>query len=137
MTKAQLLARIATLEREVKLQDRGWKAEKESLLLEIGREQNMRVSAQRGLVPYVRSLEQFDKWLLQNPALRKELEPILRELGLWEIKLGYDPAKDLTLSVVSPQNIRNRGGNFTLGTGKTSGEGAKTIVTVFDGDNPA
>jgi hypothetical protein len=75
---------------------------------EIGMEQTLRTSAQRGLVPYVRSLEQFDKWLRQRPATRAKLEPILRELGLWEIKLGYDPDKDLTLSIVSPSNFRNR-----------------------------
>lgn len=66
-------------------------------------EQQQRIAAQRGLVPYVRSLEQFNAWLAERPALSKEIEPILRELGLWDIKLGYDPDEDLTLSVVGPK----------------------------------
>ena len=68
-----------------------------------GVEQTKRVFAQRGLVPYVRALEAFDGWLQERPALRRQLEPILRELGLWEIKLGYDPDEDLALSVISPK----------------------------------
>ena len=68
-------------------------------------ERRLRVAAQRGLVPYVRSLEQFDAWLLERPDLRHALRPVLQELGLWEIKLGYDPDHDLSLSVVSPHRV--------------------------------
>jgi hypothetical protein len=57
-------------------------------------------------VPYVRSLQQFNEWLADHPALRDELEPKLRELGLWDIKLGYDPDKDLALSVLSPNRLQ-------------------------------
>lgn len=64
-----------------------------------------RVVAQRGLVPYVHSLEQFDKWLMAYPDLRKALQPILQELGLWEIKLGYDPTRDVKTSLVSPERM--------------------------------
>lgn len=66
-------------------------------------EQQTRIAAQKGLVPYVRALEAFDHWLLERPDLRDTLQPILQELGLWEIKLGYDPEKDLGLSVISAQ----------------------------------
>jgi hypothetical protein len=74
---------ITKLEREIEL-----------LKNQIGQERLQRVSAQRGLVPYVRSLQTLDAWLLERPELRAQLESILRELGLWEIKLGYDPAED-------------------------------------------
>jgi hypothetical protein len=70
----------------------------------VNTEQLGRVSAQRGLVPYVRGVEALNKWLSKHPALRRQLEPILREQGLWDVKLGYDPDKDITLSVISPEH---------------------------------
>lgn len=73
---------------------------------QIEYEQLQRVSAQRGLVPYVRSLEQFNQWLAKRPALRKQLRPVLRELGLWEIKLGYDPDQDFRTSLVSADRMK-------------------------------
>jgi hypothetical protein len=66
-------------------------------------EQLQRSAAQRGLVPYVRSLEKFDRWLMTRPEMRDQLEATLRELGLWEIRVGYDPGQDLSVSVVSPK----------------------------------
>jgi len=78
-------------------------AEKDSWNKMLWGERQMRAAAQRGLVPYVRSLERFDKWLRERPKLRAQLEPILSELGLWEIKLGYDPDQDLALSAISPR----------------------------------
>jgi hypothetical protein len=68
-------------------------------------EQVTRVAAQRGLVVYVRALEQLDHWLRERPALRGQLEPALRELGLWEIALGYDPELDITLSAIWPGRV--------------------------------
>ncbi len=65
-------------------------------------ERLQRIAAQRGLVPYVRSLEAFSRWLGKRPSLRKQLEPKMRELGLWNIRLGYDPDQDLILSAASP-----------------------------------
>jgi hypothetical protein len=73
---------------------------------EIGMERQMRISAQRGLVPYVRAVEALNKWLKARPALTKQLQPIMQELELWDVKLGYDPDKDLTLSVLSPNRRR-------------------------------
>lgn len=70
----------------------------------IAYERLQRASAQQGLVPYVRALEEFDTWLRKHKRLRGELEPVMRELGIWEIKLGYDPDRDLTLSLVSPKH---------------------------------
>ena len=68
-------------------------------------EQGQRIAAQRGLVPYVRSLQAFNEWLGDHPELRDQLEPILRELGLWDIRLAYDPDQDLSLSAVSPHRV--------------------------------
>lgn len=66
----------------------------------VAHEQLQRVVAQRGLVVYVRALEQFDGWLQERPALRAQLQPVLQELGLWKIKLGYDPDRDPALASV-------------------------------------
>lgn len=79
------------------------------LQTEIGLERSARVAAQRGLVPYVRSLEAFNGWIKARPRLAKELRPILTELGLWDIKLGYDPDQDLALSIISPKRHSNPG----------------------------
>lgn len=60
----------------------------------IAYERQQRVSAQRGLVPYVRSLERFNAWLRDRPTLHDQLALILKELGLYDIKIGYDPDED-------------------------------------------
>jgi hypothetical protein len=69
---------------------------------ELASARTERMAAQMGLVPYVRALEEFDRRLKKRPALRKQLEADLRDLGLWEIKVGYDPTKDVTRTVLSP-----------------------------------
>ena len=101
-TKRELLGQINALQREAARQAQLRQAREETLRDEVQKERTMRIAAQRGLVPYVRSLEEFDHWLREQPELCKQLQPILEELGLWEIKLGYDPDKDLSLSAVSP-----------------------------------
>lgn len=74
-------------------------------------EQVTRVSAQRGLVPYVRSLEELHRRLAAYPSLPtvadlcQRLGADLQELGLWDVRLGYDPDKDLALSVLSPNRL--------------------------------
>ena len=80
---------------------------------EVGLEQLTRTSAQRGLVPYVRSLEELHRRLPAYPALPtvadvcQRLGADLQELGLWNVKLGYDPDKDLALSVLSPKRFEH------------------------------
>lgn len=98
-----LVERVKTnAQRDLEAVQRGHSEEVTALRRELFAEQQQRMAAQRGLVPYVRSLELFDIWLCSQPRLRESLRPKLQELGLWEIKLGYDPDKDLGLSVVSP-----------------------------------
>lgn len=89
--------RIHVLEREAK-----------QLVLDVQTEQHLtqmeriqRVAAQRGLVPYVRGLEAFSRWLQARPEIARQVEAEMRANGLWDIKLGYDPDKDITLSVIS------------------------------------
>lgn len=101
----RLQAEKLALEKILEAATKAHAAELDSMKKIIWGEQQMRAAAQRGLVPYVRGLEFFDRWLLERSDLRVQLEPILRELKLWEIKLGYDPDQDLTLSVISPHHI--------------------------------
>jgi len=70
--------------------------------LELEDERSGRIHAQRGLVPYVRALQLFHEWLLQRPEVAEMVAPKMQELGIWAIKLGYDPDQDLSLSVISP-----------------------------------
>ncbi len=64
-----------------------------------------RVSAQRGLTPYVYALEALNKWLRgRNRITPKDLEKILKRLGIWGVRVGYDPDKDKALSIISDKN---------------------------------
>lgn len=74
----------------------------EGLRTTVRIEQVTRTAAQRGLVPYVRSLQRFNEWLSRRPELQAELEPILRELKLWDVRLGYDPDTDPALNPLRP-----------------------------------
>lgn len=65
-------------------------------------EQVTRLAAQRGLVPYVRSVQRLNQWLARHPELQADMEPILRELGLWDVRLGYDPDTDPALNPLRP-----------------------------------
>src|SRR5437773_11715927 len=55
-------------------------------------ERTQRVAAQRGLVPYVRSLERLNGWLRAHRGriTKMQLVKVLKDLGLYDIKLGYD-----------------------------------------------
>jgi hypothetical protein len=72
------------------------------LIQEVDIEKRTRIAAQQGLVPYVRSLEQLNVWLQARPHLAAELQPIMAELGLWGIRVGYDPDRDINLTAASP-----------------------------------
>ena len=104
-TKAQLMKDLAALQGQVALERKGWAKEKDGLLGEIRREQVMRASAQRGLVANYEAaavlVAELRKARLVKWAQR------MWDLGLHR-EIAYDPARDLTLSVVSLQNIRNR-----------------------------
>jgi hypothetical protein len=99
---ARLLVKkaIENGQRDLQAVQRGHGEEMRAMRDDLHVERSQRMAAQRGLVPYVRSLEALDTWLLEQPSLRAQLEPILRQLGLWEIRLGYDPDKDLSLSAI-------------------------------------
>jgi hypothetical protein len=57
--------------------------------------ETQRVAAQRGLVPYVRGLEKFAKWLKETPnATPGMVAAKLTKLGLWDVRVGYDPDED-------------------------------------------
>lgn len=91
---------IDNAKRDLAAVQRGHAEEIHALRREVFIEQQDRIAAQRGLVPYVRSLEAFHGWLLKHPDLAAQVEAEMRDLGIWAIKLGYDPDKDLSLSVV-------------------------------------
>ena len=64
-------------------------------------ETTTRLAAQRGLVPYVYAIQGLNEWLRdERPELGAELEPIMRRLGIWGVKVGYDPDKGTALSVL-------------------------------------
>src|SRR6266550_3282003 len=75
------IADVVRLELERQLEnEKGLHAQDVRVLQQdLRTEQITRISAQRGLVPYVRSLEQFDRWLLDHSDLRNMLRPILQE----------------------------------------------------------
>lgn len=75
------------------------------LNLEISREQLQRVSAQRGLTPYVYAIQALNAWLADQPELHNTIAPILKELGLYGVKVGYDPDRDLALSIISAERM--------------------------------
>ena|SRR5665213_2889814 len=96
-TKAQL---IETLDRERK----EWAFEKRKLNVTIGVERQKRVDAQNGLTPYVYALQAFAQWLGKHPkATPAQVIAQMSKLGIWGVKVAYDPQKDLALSIISAQ----------------------------------
>src|SRR6266568_1921625 len=69
-------------------------------------DRDLRVAAQRGLVPYVQAVEQLNKWLAANPDLEPRLTPVLKELGLYGVRVGYNPDKDRGLTEDIRQHSR-------------------------------
>lgn len=59
-----------------------------------------RVAAQRGLVPYVAAVEALNAWLKDRPEVEAVVAPILQELGLYGVRVGYDPNREVALSVI-------------------------------------
>lgn len=84
-----------------------WKLtyEHDRLKRELGHEQLQRRAAQNGLTPYVYALQAFNAWIAENPPLVNALEPVMRKLGIWGVEVGYDPDKDLAMSVISPKRF--------------------------------
>lgn len=73
---------------------------------ELSISEQRRVSAQRGLTPYVYAVQALNAWLGERPALLEQITPVLRELGLLGVKVGYDPDRDLALSIISPSRSK-------------------------------
>jgi hypothetical protein len=59
------------------------------------------VSAQRGLTPYVYAVQGLNAWLAERPELNETMAPILRQLGLLGVRVGYDPDKEFATSVIA------------------------------------
>ncbi len=94
-TKAQL---IETLVQERKERE----FERRELKNTISIERQMRVDAQNGLTPYVYALQAFSVWLNKRPsATPSQVKAKMGELGIWGVRVGYDPQKDLALSIIS------------------------------------
>jgi len=67
----------------------------------VAQERLTRLSAQRGLTPYVTAVQALNVWLAEQPELDEAMAPILQELGLLGVKVGYDPDKELATSMIA------------------------------------
>lgn len=66
-------------------------------------ERVLRRSSQIGLVPYVRALQRFAVWLKRRPdATARDVIAQMTELGIWDVRMGYDPDKDPALNPLVP-----------------------------------
>lgn len=68
-------------------------------------EQQTRIAAQRGLTPYVYAIQALNRWLRDRPELCAQLQPVMQELGLWGVEVGYDPNKDRALSIIWAKRV--------------------------------
>jgi len=93
-SKAQL---IRDLEVRIKHLEQAL-ADERSIVVE---EKLMRVSAQRGLTPYVTAVQALNAWLADRPELDETMAPILQQLGLLGVRVGYDPDKEFATSLIA------------------------------------
>lgn len=75
--------------------------------MRVREERVTRTAAQNGLTPYVYALQAFALWLDQAPeADRQMVIEKMSELGIWGVRVGYDPQKDLALSIIGGNRYR-------------------------------
>lgn len=92
------------LKRQLEKQQRFSSLREQRLREEIAVAVTEKKAAQNGLTPYVYAVQALNAWLNERPALMSQVEAILDELGLLGVKVGYDPNKDLSLSIISPMH---------------------------------
>lgn len=95
-----LKARIRALEAELQAAQTSHEYTTSRLRDEVATERTTRIAAQQGLTPYVYAVQALNAWLGDRPELLNELSPILGELGLLGVRVGYDPQRDLSLSII-------------------------------------
>jgi hypothetical protein len=105
VTKKQLEEQIEAL--GIALQAARQDAEKrvEGMQQTLDFERVQRVSAQRGLVPYVYALQALNKWMRGRTKIGpSDLERIMKRLGIWGVKVGYDPDRDVSRAVIGDES---------------------------------
>jgi hypothetical protein len=100
------------LEAEVKRLEKAFLDEREQHLINLAKADRMQMelahmtteatAAQNGLTPYVYALQYFAAWLKKTPrATRPMVIGKMTELGIWDVRVGYDPKQDITRSIIS------------------------------------